>query len=246
MSDLTGRVALVAGGGRGIGKAIADALHASGATVLASSRDHDTAAALARAYGTSPLVLDTRDAGSLRAALAVVLDTYGPVDALVNNAGVNVPKPFLEVTEEDWDLIQDTNVRGVFLLSQLVARQLVAAGRPGAIVTIGSQAGLVAIEDRVPYCTSKSAVVGLTRAMALELAPHDITVNSVAPTFVRTEMTRTTLEDPVRAQGLLDRIPLGRFAEPSDVASAVLYLLGPGARMVTGQTLPVDGGWTIR
>ena len=97
----------------------------------------------------------------------------------------------------------------------------------------------------MPYCTSKSAVVGLTRAMALELAPHDITVNSVAPTFVHTEMTRSTLDDPVRAERLLARIPLGRFAEPGDVTGAVRYLLGPGARMVTGHTLPVDGGWTI-
>jgi NAD(P)-dependent dehydrogenase (short-subunit alcohol dehydrogenase family) len=238
-------VALVAGGGRGIGRAIADVLHAAGATVLATSRDAATAEELARVYGTGPVVLDTRDAASVRAAVAAVTSAHGPVDALVNNAGVNVPKPFLEVTEDDWDLIQDTNVRGVFLLSQAVAAELVRAGRPGSIVTIGSQAGLVAIEDRVPYCTSKSAVIGLTRAMALELAPHQITVNSVAPTFVRTEMTRSTLADPVRAGRLLERIPLGRFAEPSDVTGAVRYLLGPGARMVTGQTLPVDGGWTI-
>jgi 2-deoxy-D-gluconate 3-dehydrogenase len=158
---------------------------------------------------------------------------------------VNAPAPALEVTPEDWEAVQGTNVRGLFFISQAVARGWIERGVRGAIVNVGSQAGLVAIEDRAAYGSSKGAVAQLTRNLAYEWAPHGIRVNAVAPTFVRTELTASTLAAGDRAEVLRSRIPLGRFGEPDDVVGAVAFLLGDAAAMVTGHTLVVDGGYTI-
>jgi len=189
-------------------------------------------------------VLDVGDPESIAGVVAEVSDAIGPIRALVNNAGVNVPRPFLDVTQDDWDTVLTTNSRGPFLLSQAVASRLVALGLEGAIVSVGSQAGMVGIEERAAYCASKAALIGLTRVMAIELAQHGITANCVAPTFVETALTRSTLTRPDLRDRFLSRIPMGRFALVEDVVGAVEYLLGPQARMVTGQVLVVDGGWT--
>jgi len=241
---LDGRLALVTGGGRGLGRAIADGLAATGARVVATSRDARRAAELGERYGTAPCALDVRDVNGIRAAVAALADREGPVDVLINNAGTNVPQPALEVDEDSWDEIQTTNVKGCFFTAQAVAAQMVRAGRSGTIVNIGSQAGTVGIEDRSAYCASKGAVEQLTKVLAIELASHDITVNCVAPTFIETELTASTLARPDVRERILARMPLGRLGQPEDVVGAVVFLAGPSARLITGSTLAVDGGWT--
>jgi NAD(P)-dependent dehydrogenase (short-subunit alcohol dehydrogenase family) len=243
---LAGRTALVTGASRGLGRAIADSLAEAGATVYGSSRDQDTAEIIAKRYLTTPVVLEARSADSVRAGVAAVLEHSGGVDLLVNNAGVNVPRPAVELTETDWDDVLDTNLKGAFLLSTELARHWLAAGTRAAIVNVASQAGIVAIEERAAYGASKAGLIHLTKVLALEWAPHGIRVNAVAPTFVRTELTASTLDLPEWAAELLGRIPLGRFGEPEEIADAVTFLLADTASMITGQTLVIDGGYTIR
>jgi len=190
--------------------------------------------------------MDVTDVGSIRAGVDRVVGELGRVDVLVNNAGVNVPRGVFEVDEASWDAVVDTNLKGAFFASQAVAGHMVERGEGGRIVTVGSQAGIVGIEERSAYCASKGSVTNLTKALAIELAGHGITANVVAPTFVATELTRSTLENPVWRERVLSRIPMGRVGQVDDVAAAVLYLASPAAAMVTGHTLLVDGGWTAR
>jgi NAD(P)-dependent dehydrogenase (short-subunit alcohol dehydrogenase family) len=243
---LDGKKALVTGAGRGLGKAIADDLAESGATVYGTSRDAATAQLISERYGTPPLAVDLSSAGNISGFAESLQQASGGIDLLVNNAGVNVPKPALELTEDDWDTVLDTNLKGTFFLTTAVARHWVAAGTPGAIVNIASQAGIVAIEERAAYGTSKAGMIHLTKILALEWAAAGIRVNAVAPTFVRTELTASTLSRPDWAAELLSRIPIGRFGEPEDVAGAVAFLLSDAASLITGHTLAVDGGYTIR
>ncbi len=191
-----------------------------------------------------PVVMDVTDVASVRAGVDLVASEYGRLDILVNNAGLNVPQGVFEVDEESWDAVLDTNLKGAFFAAQATARRMVAGEEGGRIVNVASQAGVVGIEERSAYGASKAGVVLLAKVLAIELAPHGITVNSVAPTFVSTELTRATLEDPDWRERILSRIPLGRVGEVEDVAAAVLYLASPAATMVTGHTLLVDGGWT--
>jgi 2-deoxy-D-gluconate 3-dehydrogenase len=170
----------------------------------------------------------------------------GGIDLLVNNAGVNVPKPALELTVEDWDTVFDTNLKGSFFLTTSLARHWMKSGTQAAIVNIASQAGIVGIEERAAYGTSKAGLIHLTKILALEWASAGIRVNAVAPTFVRTELTASTLSRPDWAAELLSRIPIGRFGEPEDIAGAVAFLLSDAAALITGHTLAIDGGYTIR
>ncbi len=244
---MTGKTALVTGAGRGLGLAVADALAKAGATVYGTSRDETTAQRVADRYGTVPLVVEMTDIPSIRRAIARLVDRSGGVDYLVNNAGVNVPKPAVDVTEADWDAVQDTNLKGAFFVSTELARAWLATSRPGcAIVNIASQAGIVAIEERAAYGTSKAGLIHLTKVLALEWAPAGVRVNAVAPTFVRTELTASTLSRPDWAAELLSRIPLGRFGAPGDIVSAVLFMLDDAASLLTGHTMAIDGGYTIR
>jgi NAD(P)-dependent dehydrogenase (short-subunit alcohol dehydrogenase family) len=243
---LDGKKALVTGAGRGLGKAIADDLAESGATVYGTSRDAATAQLISERYGTPPLAVDLSSAGNISGFAESLQQASGGIDLLVNNAGVNVPKPALELTEDDWDTVFDTNLKGTFFLTTALARHWVAAGTPGVIVNIASQAGIVAIEERAAYGTSKAGMIHLTKILALEWAAAGIRVNAVAPTFVRTELTASTLSRPDWAAELLSRIPIGRFGEPEDVAGAVAFLLSDAASLITGHTLAVDGGYTIR
>lgn len=244
--DLTGKSALVTGGGRGLGKAIADGLAEAGAAVYGSARDRGAAESVARRYGTRPVTVEMTDPASIRGAVADLLDQSGGIDLLVNNAGVNIPKPAVEVTDDDWDTVFDTNVKGAFFLTTALAATWLENAQPAAVVNIASQAGIAAIEERAAYGSSKAALIHLTKQLALEWAAEGIRVNAVAPTFVRTELTESTLSRPDRARELLSRIPAGRFGEPEDIVGAVLFLLSDAASLITGHTIVVDGGYTIR
>jgi 2-deoxy-D-gluconate 3-dehydrogenase len=158
-------------------------------------------------------------------------------------AGINIPREALEVAEDDWDRVLDVNLKGLFFLSQRVARQMIGGGG-GKIVNMASQNGLVGYYRRAAYCSSKAGVVNLTRVLALEWARHKINVNAVAPTFILTPLTQSTFDDPLLREDLLRRIPLGRVGQPEDVVGAVVFLASPAADLITGHTLLVDGGWT--
>jgi NAD(P)-dependent dehydrogenase (short-subunit alcohol dehydrogenase family) len=239
---------LVVGASRGIGRAVAVAFAREGAErVVVVGR---TASALAevaaelRALGSAGEAIVADVTVSTEAGAAV--RRAGAVDVLVYAAGTNVPEPFVGVSEATFDHLFDLNVRAGFFAAQAVVRSMIAEGRAGAIIFISSQMGHVGAPSRTVYCASKHAVEGLVKALALELAPHGIRVLSVAPTFVRTALTAAQLDDPTLGPGLLGQIPLGRFAEPDDVAAAVLWAASPRAAMVTGTSIVVDGGWTAR
>ncbi len=242
---LDGHRVLVTGAGRGLGHAIALGLKDLGATVYGTSRDPDVARRIGDELGTAAQVLDLGDVESFDAFVGR-LEGEGGVDMLVNNAGVNVPAPATEVTPRDWDTVLDTNVKGPFFLSTALAKNWLRAGTRGSIVNVASQAGIVAIEERASYGASKAGLIHLTKVLALEWAREGIRVNAVAPTFVRTELTASTLDRPEWADELLRRIPVGRFGEPEDVVGAVAFLLGDAASLVTGHTVVVDGGYSIR
>ncbi len=241
---LDGKVALVTGASRGLGLGIAETLKEAGAAVVGTSRDEESASQVAKRLDSMPVVMDVADVASVRAGIERVASELGRLDILVNNAGVNVPQGFFEVDEESWDAVLDTNLKGTFFVAQAAARRMVSGGEGGRIVNVASQAGVVGIEERSAYGASKAGVVLLTKVLAIELASYGITVNAVAPTFVDTELTRATLEDPTWRERILSRIPLGHVGEVEDVAAATLYLASPAAKMVTGHTLLVDGGWT--
>jgi 2-deoxy-D-gluconate 3-dehydrogenase len=241
---LDGKVALVTGASQGLGAGIADGLREAGATVVGTSRDPESAARVSEQLGSVPVVMDVTDVSSVQAGVDRVASEFGRLDLLVNNAGLNIPQGVFDVDEASWDSVIDTNLKGSFFAAQAAARHMVGQGEGGRIINIASQAGVVGIEERSAYGASKGGVALLTKVLAIELAQYGITVNAVAPTFVSTELTRSTLEDPEWRERILSRIPLGRVGEVGDVAAAVVYLASPAASMVTGHTLLVDGGWT--
>ncbi|MBL8643525.1 MAG: glucose 1-dehydrogenase [Rhodospirillaceae bacterium] len=242
--DLTGHRALITGGSTGIGLGCAQLLADAGAEVIVVGRraaELDTAVAAITAKGgkASSLVCDVTD-------LAQVQKAFGALDVhiLVNNAGTNIPEPFLDVTPEHYDAIFNINVRAAFFVAQTITARMVKQGIKGSIIHMSSQMGHVGAVNRTVYCASKHALEGLTKAMALELAPHGIRVNAVAPTFIATPMTRPFFEKPGFREDVLKKIALGRVGDIEDVASAVLYLASNAAKLVTGTSLKVDGGWT--
>jgi NAD(P)-dependent dehydrogenase (short-subunit alcohol dehydrogenase family) len=249
--ELTGQTALVTGAGRGLGKAIALALANAGADVALGLRDADGAADLVaeiEAMGRRALAvqMDVRRPEESRAAVATVLAAFGRLDILVNNAGLGPANPAENVTEADFDLTMDVNVRGLFFASQAAGRVMIDRGY-GRIVNISSQAGFVALPTEAIYCASKAAVAHLTKCLAIEWGRHGITVNAVAPTFIRTDGTASDLADPVFEADVRERIAgLHRIGEPMDVAGGVVFLASPAASLVTGATLLIDGGWTAR
>jgi NAD(P)-dependent dehydrogenase (short-subunit alcohol dehydrogenase family) len=242
---LRGKRALVTGAGRGIGLAAASALAEAGAYVTLCARTNDEIDAAASAIRGSGGEAEARvlDVTKLADVDAFVAGSE-PFDILVNNAGTNRPAPFVEVTSEDFDLIFDINVRAAFFMAQAAARRLISAGRPGSIIQISSQMGHVGSPRRSVYCASKHALEGMTKAMALELAPHNIRVNSLAPTFVETAMTRPYFENPEFRNFVLDKIKLGRVAQLEDLMGAIVFLASDAASMMTGTSLVIDGGWT--
>ena len=240
--QLDGKVALVTGASRGLGAGIATGLREAGATVVGTSRDSKSAARVAEQLGTLPAVMDVTEVASVRASIEGVVSEFGHLDLLINNAGLNIPQSVFDVDEASWDSVIDTNLMGTFFATQAAARHMVARDEGGRIINVASQAGVVGIEERSAYGASKSGVILLTKVLAIELAQHEITVNAVAPTFVATELTRSTLENPEWRERILSRIPLDRVGEVEDVVAATVYLASPAAAMVTGHTLLIDGG----
>jgi NAD(P)-dependent dehydrogenase (short-subunit alcohol dehydrogenase family) len=248
---LDGQVALVTGAARGLGRAIALALADAGADVTLGLRRVDSAADLVadiEALGRRalPVQMDVREIDQITAAVDAVVARFGRLDILVNNAGLGPPNPAEQVTEADFDLTLAVNVKGVFFASQAAGQVMIGQGF-GRIVSLSSQAGFVALPTESVYCLSKAAVAHLTKCLAVEWGRHGITVNAVAPTFIRTPGTEKWLRDEAFVAETVERIAgVHRIGEPMDVAGAVVFLASPAASLITGTTLMVDGGWTAR
>ena len=243
---LDGRRALVTGGGRGIGVACAAALAGAGADVTIVARTEqqitEVADAIQKKGGrASPLVLDVMDFDNARDTLL----SEGPYDILINNAGTNRPKYMPELTRDDFDAVMDLNVKAAFFVAHTIAEGLKREARKGIILNMSSQMGHVAGPKRTIYCASKHAVEGFTKAMALELAPHGIRVNTIAPTFIMTEMVREGFKDEKFKNYVMSKIKLGRMGELEDIMGAIVFLSSDAASLITGTSLLIDGGWTL-
>jgi NAD(P)-dependent dehydrogenase (short-subunit alcohol dehydrogenase family) len=248
---LTGQVALVTGAARGLGRAIALALADAGADVAVGLRRPGTADDLVteiEAMGRRALAvpMDVTDLAQIGSAIDAVVGGLERLDILVNSAGLAPGNPAEDVTEADFDLTIDVNLKGLFFASQAAGRVMIGQGG-GRIVNLSSQAGFVALPTEAIYCASKAAVSHLTKCLAVEWGQHGITVNAVAPTFIRTDGTARALADPEFEADVRARIAaLHRIGEPMDVAGGVVFLASPAASLITGTTLLIDGGWTAR
>ncbi len=248
--SLEGRVALVTGASRGIGRDLGRALAHAGASVAVAGRSEDDLHSLVAEIETEggaahAVPIDLRDVESIRGAVERAVSRFGRLDVLVNNAGLGTNHDALDATVAEWDELMAVNLRGLFFACQAAGRHMVGRGF-GRIVNMSSQAGSVGIRRHAAYCASKGGVVQLTRVLALEWAPYGVTVNAVAPTFIRTPGTAERLDDPEFLADVLERLPIGHVGSPMDVAGAVVYLASPAASLVTGAVLAVDGGWTAQ
>jgi len=244
-----GRVAVVTGGARGIGWATVEALVADGARPVLFDRDGAALAIASRQLAERGIdhhaaTLDVADEAAVESAMAEVVARYGRIDILVNNAGIALRRPTLELSLADWQAVVDVNLTAVFLCSRAAGRSMVAAGR-GAIVNVASMMGLSGggLYPNLSYHSTKGGVVNLTRALAIEWAGSGVRVNAVAPTWVKTDLTQGLFKDPALIARVMSVTPLQRVAEPEDVAHAIVFLASDRAAMITGHTLPVDGGF---
>ena len=247
--DLSDRIVLVTGATRGIGRACALACAGAGADVIVGVRNLDDGAALVEEFerqGRRGLAvkMDLQNLPEMREAVAKAHATFGRIDVLVNNVGIGPENLAENVTEEDFDYTLNVNLKGTFFTSQAVGKVMIAQ-KSGRIINISSQAGSVVLKGEAIYCMTKAAINHLTRCLAVEWAPHNISVNSVAPTFIWTDGTRPSLCDPEFHAHVLGHIPLGRIGDPIDVAGTVVFLASPAASLITGANILVDGGWSV-
>jgi 2-deoxy-D-gluconate 3-dehydrogenase len=246
--DVKGKVAVVLGASRNIGRAMALGLASAGADVVVASRsvnDLESVAAEIRGMGRKALVqlVDVTKAKDIQQMADASVATFGRIDVLVNNAGININKTALDLTEEDWDLVLNTNLKSYFLASQAVGRFMVKQ-RKGKIINISSTFGLVGFEKRAAYASSKGGVGQLTKVLAIEWGPYNVNVNAIAPTATRTTINEELFANEAWQKFMLDRLPVKRFCRTVDLVGATVFLASDASDMVTGITLPVDGGWT--
>jgi NAD(P)-dependent dehydrogenase (short-subunit alcohol dehydrogenase family) len=247
--DLKGQVALVTGASRGLGAAMSVGLARAGAGLALCGRDREAllqtkASAEAQGVRAEVFEMDVLRAASVRQAVSSALEAFGRIDILVNNAGVNVRKPTLELSEEEWDLVLDTNLKGYFLVGQAVGAHMVARGK-GKVINVSSIFGMVGMNNQLAYASSKGAVCQLTKVMAIEWARHGVQVNAIAPTYFETPLVAALRNDPERFRFITERTPMGRWGQPEELEGTLVYLASRASDFVTGQTVYVDGGWTI-
>jgi NAD(P)-dependent dehydrogenase (short-subunit alcohol dehydrogenase family) len=249
---LDGRVALITGGSKGLGKAIADALASAGAHVALVSRHLDQAEAAARdvrdRFGQSAVALehDVSVSSQVNQMVQRTLDSLGRIDILVNNAGINIRGPIVEYRDEDWAQVLGTNLTSAFYCCRAVGQHMLGRGGGGRVINLASIFGVTSMPGRVAYTASKAGLIGLTKTLALEWAPQQITVNAICPGPFATEMNIPLLQNPEVREHFTSRIPLGRWGNVEEVGAAALYLASDSAGFVTGHTLYVDGGWTAQ
>ncbi|MBY0159345.1 SDR family oxidoreductase [Cytobacillus oceanisediminis] len=246
--DLENKSVLVTGGSKGIGRDIALSFAKNGAKVVIVGRDEEALQQTTeelRKFNRSSFYVsaDLNNVSEIQRMTEAAADYMGSLDVLVNNAGINRAKPAMEVTEEDWDLTLDTNLKAAFFCSQKAAEYMIP-NQSGKIVNIASQMAFVGYYKRAAYCASKGGMVQLTKALAVEWASHGINVNAVAPTFIETELTSKMFEDKEFEKEVYSRIPLGKLADAGDVSAATLFLSSNLSKFITGDTIKVDGGWT--
>ena len=242
---LDGFRALVTGASSGIGLGCAVALAEAGANVVLASRNikalnEAAEAIIMKGFSAETLQLDISDLVSID----TVLKDQKPFDVLVNSAGLGRHTPSLETSAEDFDEVMDVNLKGAYFLTQSIAKALIKAKKPGSLINISSQMGHVGGVDRAVYAASKHAVEGFTKAMAIEWGRHQIRVNTICPTFIRTPLTQSTFDNPERKKWIEEKIKLGRVGEVQDVMGAVVFLASEASSMITGSALMIDGGWT--
>ncbi len=243
--SLEGLTAVVTGAGRGLGEGIALALADAGAELVLVSRTQEELDAVAetivqRGGKATPLVCDVTDTAQVKERI----EGLERIDILMNNAGANLPEPFVDVTEDRLDFIIDLNVKSMFIVAQAAMRRMLAGGRGGSLIHMSSQMGHVGSPRRTVYCMTKHAIEGLSKAIAAEGAPHDIRSNCIGPTFVETPMTKPMFENPEFSSFVMDRILMGRLGKISDITGSVVFLASPASALITGASLTIDGGWT--
>ena len=245
--SLTNQVALVTGGGTGIGRGIAQAMLDAGATVVITGRREGVLQEATQALGERChyLVNDITERAKLPALVQRIKEQHGPVDILVNNAGINMKKPAQETSDEEFERILQTNLISVFSLTRICAQGMIERQR-GSILLISSMTALFGIDRVVAYGTSKTALTGLMNSLVTEYSPHNVRINAIAPGWIDSDMFRKATDaDPDRKQQIVNRIAMNGFGEPSDIGHAAVFLSSPAARYVTGVVLPVDGGATV-
>lgn len=248
---LDGRVALITGGSKGLGEAMGAALANAGADVMLVSRHEDearvTASALASASGrrVEGMAADVTEEAQVGGIVARTLDIFGRIDILINNAGINIRKPALEMGEDEWGWVLDVNLTAPFLCSKAVAPHMIERGS-GRIINVSSMLGTVGLAGRAPYTSSKGGLILLTKTLALEWAAHGVTVNAICPGPFRTPLNESLTNDPAAYAAFISNIPLGRWGEPAELGGIVLLLASDAGSFITGSALTIDGGWTAR